>query len=131
MLNITWVTIKLLISETLSILVYSQIFTKKSKDSFFLALDNKEQYALSYGFVKFSNSIPVHQIPRNDNGSVEESDNEQREQLTKFHESENFERNYLLILETLAFKLYGSQELDKNTDEVISAFLCWRSLQSF
>ena len=131
MLNITWVTIKLLISETLSFLVYSHIFTKKSKDSFFLALDNKEQYALSYGFGKFSNSIPVQQIPRNDNGSVEESDNEQREQLTKFHESENFERNYLLILETLAFKLYGSQELDKNTDEVISAFLCWRSLQSF
>ena len=55
---------------------------------------------------------------------MEESDNEQREQLTKFHESEHFEVNYLLILETFAFKLYGSQELDKNTDKVISAFLC-------
>ena len=72
----------------------------------------------------FSNSIPVQQLLRKDNGSVEESDNEQREQLTKFHESENFERNYLLILETLAFKLYGSQELDNNTVKVISAFLC-------
>ena len=83
------------------------------------------------GLENFSNSIPVQQLPRKDNGSVEESDNEQREQLTKFHESENFEWNYLLILETLAFKLYGSQELDKNTNELISAFLCWRSLQSF
>ena len=76
------------------------------------------------GLENFSNSIPVQQLPRKDNGSVEETDNEQREKLTKFHESENFERNNLLILETLAFKLYGSQELDKNTDEVISAFLC-------
>ena len=83
------------------------------------------------GLENFSNSIPVQQLPRKDNGSVEESDYEQREQLTKFHESENFERNCLLILETLASKLYGSQELDKNTDKVISAFLCWRSLQSF
>ena len=76
------------------------------------------------GLENFSNSIPVQQLPRKDNGSVEESENEEKEQLTKFHESENFERNYLLILETLAFKPYGSQELDKNTDEVISAFLC-------
>ena len=75
------------------------------------------------GLENFSNSIPVQQLPRKDNGSVEEIDNEQREQLTNFHESENFKRNYLLILETLAFKLYGSQELDKNTYEVISAFL--------
>ena len=76
------------------------------------------------GLENFSNSIPVQQLPRKDKGSVEESDNEQREQLTKNQESENFEWNYLLILETLAFKLYGSQELDKNTDKVISAFLC-------
>ena len=62
-----------------------------------------------------TNSFPAAQLPRKDNGSVEESDNEQAEQLTKI-ESENFERDYLLILETLAFKLYGSQELDKNTD---------------
>ena len=55
------------------------------------------------GLENFSNSIPVQQLPRKDNGSVEESDNEQREQLTKCHESENSERNYLLILETLAF----------------------------
>ena len=71
----------------------------------------------------FPNSFPVQQLPRKANGSVEESDNEQTEQHTKFHESEHFDWYYLLILETLAFKLYGSQELDKNTDKVISAFL--------
>ena len=75
------------------------------------------------GLENFPNSFPVQQLPRKDNGSVEESDNEQREQHTKFHESENFDWHYLLILETLAFKLYVSQQLDKNTDKVISAFL--------
>ena len=83
------------------------------------------------GLENFPNSFPVQQLPRKDNGSVEESDNEQTEQLKKFLESENFDRHYLLILETLAFKLYRSQELDKNTDKVITTFLYWRSLQSF
>ena len=69
------------------------------------------------------NSLPAQQLPRKDDGSAEESDIEQTEQLTKYHESEIFERHYLLISETLAFKLCGSQELDKNTDKVISAFL--------
>ena len=79
----------------------------------------------------FPNSFPAQQFPRKDNGSVQESDNKQTEQFTKIHESENFDRDCLSILETLAFKLYGSQELDKNTDRVISASLYWRSLQSF
>ena len=79
----------------------------------------------------FPNSFPAQQLPRKDNGSVEECDNEPTEQLTKIYEYENFDREYLLILETLAFKLYGLQELDKNTDKVISAVLYWRSLQSF
>ena len=75
------------------------------------------------GLENFPNSFPGQQLPRKDKGSVEESDNEQTEQHTKFHESENFDWHYLLILETLAFKLYGSQELDKNIYKVISAFL--------
>ena len=61
------------------------------------------------GLENFPDFFPAQQLPRKDNGSVEESDNEQTEQLTKFLESENFERGYLLILETLAFKLCGSQ----------------------
>ena len=79
----------------------------------------------------FPYSFPAQQLPRKNNESVEENENKQMEQLTKFHESENFDRDYLSILETLAFKLYGSQELDKNRDRVISASLYWRSLQSF
>ena len=75
------------------------------------------------GLEIFPNSFPVQQPQRKDNESVKESDNEQTEQHTKFYESENFDWHYLLILETLAVKLYGSQELDKNTDKVISAFL--------
>ena len=49
------------------------------------------------GLENFPNSFPVQQLPRKDNGSVEESDNEQTEQPTKFHESENFDWHYLLI----------------------------------
>ena len=62
---------------------------------------------------------------------MEECDNEPTEPLTKFYEYDHFDRECLSILETLAFKLYGLQELDKNTDKVISAFLYWRSLQFF
>ena len=82
------------------------------------------------GLENVPNSFPAQQLPRKDNGSVEESDNEQTEQLAKIRESENYKQDYLLILQTLAFKLFGSQELDENTDNVISAFLYWRSLQS-
>ena len=39
------------------------------------------------GLDNFPNSFPVQQLPRKDNGSVEESDNEQTEQYAKFHES--------------------------------------------
>ena len=73
------------------------------------------------------NSFTAQQLPRKDNGSKEESDSEQTEQVTNYHEFEK----YFLILETLAFKLYGSQELDKNTDKVVSVFLYWRALQFF
>ena len=83
------------------------------------------------GLENFLYFFPAQQLPSKDNGSVEESDNKQTEQHTNFHASEIFNRDYLSILETLAFKLYGSQELDKNTDRVISASLYWRSLQSF
>ena len=53
------------------------------------------------GLENFPNSFPVQQLPRKDNGSVEESDNEQTEQRTKFHESENFDWQYLMTMETL------------------------------
>ena len=86
-------------------------------------MTTKNNTHITMSLENFPNSFPVQRLPRKDNGSVEESDNEQTEQLTKFHESENFDRHYLLILETLVYKLYGSQELDKNTDKVISAFL--------
>ena len=71
------------------------------------------------GLENFPNSFPVQQLPRKDNGSVEQSDNEQTEKHTTVYESETFDWHYLLILETLAFKLYGSQELDKNTDKLL------------
>ena len=65
------------------------------------------------GLENFIISIPAQQLLRKNNGSVRESDNEQIEEHTKFKESENLNRNSFSILEALAFKLYGLQELDK------------------
>ena len=115
---------KLLISETLSCLVYilnsSRRRVKIHFSNHYTTMNNTHT---TMSWKNVPNSFPAQQLPRKDNGSVQESDNKQTEQLTKFHESENFDRDCLSILETLAFKLYGSQELVKNTDRVISASL--------